>query len=55
MVLDDFVPANHLCRMVDAFVEKLVMSEFGFERPGQGDRTTCYDPRELLNLYLFAI
>src|ERR1700678_724205 len=32
MVLDDFVPADHVCRVIDAFVEKLVMLELGFER-----------------------
>jgi hypothetical protein len=31
VVLDDFVPANHMCRMIDAFVETLVMSELGFD------------------------
>jgi len=32
VVLDDFVPADHVCRVIDAFVTKLVMSELGFER-----------------------
>ena len=32
VVLDDFVPADHVCRVIDAFVEKLVMSELDFER-----------------------
>jgi hypothetical protein len=32
VVLDDFVPADHLCRVIDAFVEMLAMSELGFER-----------------------
>ena len=32
VVLDDFVPADHMCRVIDAFVEKLVMSDLGFER-----------------------
>ena len=32
VVLDDFVPADHVCRVIDAFVEKLAMSELGFER-----------------------
>jgi len=26
VVLDDFVPADHVCRVIDAFVEMLVMS-----------------------------
>jgi hypothetical protein len=32
VVFDDFVPADHVCRVIDAFVDKLVMSEPGFER-----------------------
>jgi transposase len=32
VVLDDFVPADHLCRVIDAFVERLTMSDLGFER-----------------------
>jgi hypothetical protein len=27
VVLDDFVPADHVCRVIDAFVEKPVKSE----------------------------
>jgi transposase len=53
VVLDDFVPADHLCRVIDAFVEKLGMSELGFERaqPAETGRPG-YDPRDLLKLYL---
>jgi transposase len=55
VVLDEFVPADHVCRVIDAFVDRLVMSELGFEcaqaaetgRPG-------YDPRDLLKLYLYG-
>ena len=32
VILDDFVPADHVCRVIDAFVERLVISELGFER-----------------------
>ena len=32
VVLDDFVPADHMCRVIDAFVETLVMSKLGFDR-----------------------
>jgi hypothetical protein len=32
VVLDDFVPSDHVCRVIDPFVELLVMSELGFER-----------------------
>jgi transposase len=55
VVLDDYVPADHMCRVIDAFVENLRISELGFEcaeaaetgRPG-------YNPRDLLMLYLYG-
>jgi transposase len=55
MVLDDFVPADHVCRVIDAFVEMLVMSELGFERAQAAEtgRPGC-DPRDLLKLYLYG-
>jgi hypothetical protein len=37
VVLDDFVPPDHVCRVIDAFVDKLVMSELGFERAQAAD------------------
>ena len=38
MVWDDFMPVDHLCRVIDAFVEKLTMSELGLE-PAQSAET----------------
>lgn len=32
VVLDDLVPVDHMCRVIDAFVAKLALSEPGFER-----------------------
>ena len=32
VVLDDLVPCDHLCRVIDAFVSRLEMSQLGFER-----------------------
>jgi transposase len=55
VVLDDFVPADHMCRVIDAFVAKLVMSELGFERAEAADTgRPGYDPRDLLKLYLYG-
>ena len=49
VVLDDFVPADHVCRVIDAFVEKLMMSELGFERAQAAETgRPGYDPRDLL-------
>jgi transposase len=55
VVLDDFVPADHVCRVIDAFVEMLVMSELGFERARAAETgRPGYDPRDLLKLYLYG-
>jgi hypothetical protein len=32
VVLDDLVPADHVCRVMDAFVGGLAMAELGLER-----------------------
>jgi transposase len=55
VVLDDFVPADYVCRVIDAFVELLVMSELGFERAQAAETgRPGYDPRDLLKLYLYG-
>lgn len=55
LVLDDLVPADHMCRVVDAFVGQLDMEKLGFERarPAETGRPG-YDPRSLLKLYLYG-
>jgi transposase len=32
VVLDDLIPVDHMCRVIDAFVARLALSELGFER-----------------------
>jgi transposase len=55
VMLDDFVPLDHMCRVIDAFVERLVMSELGFERAQAAETgRPGYDPRDLLKLYLYG-
>ena len=55
VVLDEFVPADHICRVIDAFVKKLVMSELGFERAQAAETgRPDYDPRDVLKLYLYG-
>src|SRR5579859_2252297 len=55
VVSDDFVPADHMCRVIDAFVETLVMSELGFERAQAAETARPgYNPRDLLKLYLYG-
>jgi len=55
VVLDDLVPCDHVCRVMDAFVGRLKMAELGFERsdPAETGRPG-YDPRDLLKLYLYG-
>jgi transposase len=55
VVLDDLIPADHMCRVIDAFVEHLSMSELGFERAEAAETgRPGYDPRDLLKLYLYG-
>jgi transposase len=55
VVLDDLVGADHVCRVIDAFVDGLAMAELGFERAEAADTgRPGYDPRDLLKLYLYG-
>ncbi len=53
--LDEFIPADHVCRVIEAFVGKLDMDGLGFVRaePAETGRPG-YDPRDLLKLYLYG-
>jgi transposase len=55
VMLDDLVPADHMCRVIDMFIEQLDMEKLGFERarPAETGRPG-YDPRSLLKLYLYG-
>ena len=37
VVLDDMIPENHICRVVDAFVERRDKDKLGFERAQPAD------------------
>jgi transposase len=55
VVLDDLVPADHMCRVIEAFVEQLDMDKLGFERAQPADTgRPGYNPRSLLKLYLYG-
>ena len=55
VVLDDLVAADHVCRVIDAFVDGLAMSELGFARAEAAETgRPGYDPRDLLKLYLYG-
>ena len=55
VTLDDLVPSDHVCRVIEAFVDKLDMADLGFVRaePAETGRPG-YDPRDLLKLYLYG-
>src|SRR6266699_1799599 len=55
VVLDDLVPADHVCRVIDAFVDRLEMEQLGFVRAEAAETgRPRYDPRDLLKLYLYG-
>lgn len=55
VVLDDLVPVDHMCRVLDAFVARLALSGLGFERAQAAETgRPGYDPRDLLKLYLYG-
>ena len=55
VTLDELIPQDHVCRVIDAFVDRLDMEGLGVERaePGETGRPG-YDPRDLLKLYLYG-
>jgi transposase len=55
VVLDDLVAADHVCRVIDAFVDGLGIAELGFDRADAAETgRPGYDPRDLLKLYLYG-
>jgi transposase len=53
--LEELIPDDHVCRVIDAFVDRLDMAELGFERAEAADTgRPGYDPRDLLKLYLYG-
>jgi transposase len=55
VLLDELVSVDHICRVIDAFVNTLAMIELGSERSTAADTgRPGYDPRDLLKLYLYG-
>lgn len=53
--LEEFIPQEHVCRVIDGFVAGLKMVELGFVRAEPADTgRPGYDPRDLLKLYLYG-
>lgn len=53
--LDELIPEDHACRVIEAFMNRLEMARLGFVRsePAETGRPG-YDPRDLLKLYLYG-
>src|SRR3989449_5613098 len=55
VTLEELIPDDHVCRVIDAFVGRLDMAGLGFERAEAADTgRPGYDPRDLLKLYLYG-
>ena len=53
--LEELIADDHVCRVIDAFVDRLDMADLGFERAEAADTgRPGYDPRDLLKLYLYG-
>lgn len=53
--LDDIIPDDHACRVIDVFVDGLDMVALGFIRSvAAATGRPGYDPRDLLKLYLYG-
>ena len=55
MSLDELIPADHLSRVIDAFVARLDLGKLGFAKasPAATGRPP-YDPADLLKLYVYG-
>src|SRR2546421_608328 len=55
VTLEELIPNDHVCRVIEAFVGRLDMEELGFVRAEAADTgRPGYDPRDLLKLYLYG-
>ena len=55
VTLEELIAADHVCRVIDAFVQRLDMDSLGFARAEAADTgRPGYDPRDLLRLYLYG-
>jgi transposase len=55
VTLEELIPEDHLCRVIDAFVGRLDVSALGFVRAEAAETgRPGYDPRDLLKLYLYG-
>jgi len=53
--LDEYIPEDHICRVIDAFTRQVDLYRLGFkyaELKKMGCRP--YDPQKMLNLYIYG-
>lgn len=55
VTLEELIPADHVCRVIDAFVCRLDFDGLGFVRAEAAETgRPGYDPRDMLRLYLYG-
>ena len=55
VTLDELIPEEHVCRVIEAFVDRLDLAKLSFVRAEPADTgRPGYDPRDLLKLYLYG-
>ena len=53
--LDELIPADHMCRVIEGFVGRLNLAKLDFVRAEAAETgRPGYDPRDLLKLYLYG-
>jgi transposase len=56
VILDELIPQDHVCRVIDAFVDRLDMAGLGFEHADPADTgRPGYDPRVCSNSICMVI
>jgi len=53
--LDEYMPQDHICRVIHAFTQNLDMNKLGYKyaQPNQTGNKP-YDPKMMLELYLYG-
>jgi len=55
VTLDELIPADHMCRVIEGFVGRLNLAKLDFVRAEAAETgRPGYDPRDLLKLYLYG-
>jgi transposase len=55
VTLEELIPEDHVCRVIDAFVGGVDMDQLGFLRAEAAETgRPGYDPRDLQRLYLYG-